>query len=223
MDLLDFGLRPLSDHLPKETYSAVCENATRRVFSDGQALHARGDVGVRLSMIASGAARLGRYQQDGSFQLVAMLGPGGHFGDISMQRSAYTHDGYAVGNTETFVIGEALLEQFLRELPGFALALWRCNTSRLNALLELYDDARALSVPQRLAKVIYVHSGKGERPDGVACLQKDFAAILGVTEVSIGTALKELEKLGLIKTGYRFVSVPNKARLKSWLRKSGIS
>ena len=90
-------------------------------------------------------------------------------------------------------------------------------------ILELYDDVRTLDVPTRLAKVIYSHIGLGQIQDGVACTQRDLAELLGVTTVSIGSALRQLERLDLVKAGYRRVTVGNRAKLKAWLEDSGTS
>lgn len=221
MDVLDFRIAPLRDYLPDKTYREACDRAHLKNYKDGQSLHARGDASPRLCIVAEGAVRLGRVRPDGSFNLVSVLGVGGHFGDVSLQRAVYTHDGYAAGDCEVFVVNAALLEDLLRNLPGFALGLWKCNTARLNALLELYDDARTLDVTARLAKVIYVHTGRGKLKDGVACRQRDLAELIGVSEVSIGNALKELSDAELVEPGYRCVKVPNKAKLKAWLRSTG--
>jgi len=220
MDILDFRIAPLRDYLPDDAWQEACARAQRKKFTDGKLLHVRGDASPRLCIVAEGAVRLGRVRPDGSFNLVSVLGPGGHFGDVGLLRAAYTHDGYAVGECEILLLEAAALDDLLRHQPGFALGLWRCNTARLNALLELYDDARTLGVAARLAKVIYVHMGRGAIANGVSCRQRDLADLLGVSEVSIGKALKELEKAGLIETGYRCVTAPDRAILKAWLRKS---
>lgn len=218
MDVLDFRISPLRDFLPEDVYREACRRAQRKKFNDGDSLHTRGDPSPRLCIVADGAVRIGRVRPDGSFNLVSVLGVGGHFGDIGLQRAANTHDSYAASTCEIFIIEDALLEDLLRNQPGFALGLWRCNTARLHALLELYDDARTLGVVARLAKVIYIHTGRGELDDGVACRQRDLACLLGVSEVSIGNALKALEKSGLIKNGYRCIRVPNMAKLQTWLQ-----
>ncbi|NWH07308.1 MAG: Crp/Fnr family transcriptional regulator [Alphaproteobacteria bacterium] len=221
MDLLDFGLKPLRDHLSEAVKGEVRRRAQRRRFEDKQALHMRGDDEARLCIVASGMVRFGRFQHDGSFKLLAMLGPGAHYGDVALQRHAFTQNVYALGPTEIDVIDAAALEILLRDQPELAVALWRCNTARLNAVLELYDDARTLNVTARLAKVIYVHMGRGEVANGVACLQRDLAELLGVSKVALGNAMRDLERAGLVQSGYRRIIVLNKAKLKSWLRTSG--
>jgi CRP-like cAMP-binding protein len=222
MDILDFRIGTLRDFLPDDVYRDVCQRAPRRKFSDGQSLHRRGDPSPRLCIVAEGAVRIGRVRPDGSFNLVCVLGVGGHFGDVGLQCEANTHDSYAVGHCEIFVLESALLEDILCHQPGFSLGLWRCNTARLHALLELYDAARTFGVLARLAKILYIHTGRGDLENGVNCRQRDLADLLGVSEVSIGNALKVLENSGLIKNGYRCVLVPNKPNLESWLKKQNV-
>lgn len=221
MDLLDFRLAPLRDYMSEDVYRTALGRARRLSFSDGQAMHARGDEGPRLCIVATGAVRLGRFRHDGSFSLLSTIGPGAHYGDVGLYRKAYTQNAYAIGDCQIDAIESAALEDLLENQAGFATGLWRCATSRLNAVLELYDDARSLPIAVRLAKVIYVHCGRGEAPNAVACLQRDLAELLGVSQVSIGTALKELEKADLVEPGYRCVRVPDKSRLLAWLRKEG--
>jgi CRP/FNR family transcriptional regulator len=221
MDLFDFGLKPLGEYLSHTTLAEVLRRSQRRSFAHGQALHLRGDHEAKLCIVADGIVRFGRFQHDGSFKLLAMLGRGAHYGDIALQRRAFTQNVYSHGRAEVDVIEAAALEALLVDMPELTLALWRCNTARLNAVLELYDDARTLSVVARLAKVIYVHSGRGQLENGVACNQSDLADLLGVSKVAVGKAIRDLERAGFIQSGYRQVIVLNKPKLKAWLRKSG--
>ena len=221
MDLLDFGLKPLCDYLSETVKGELRRRSQRRRFEDGQALHMRGDSEARLCIVAAGMVRFGRFQHDGSFKLLATLGPGAHYGDVALQRQAFTQNVHALGRTEIDVIDAVSLETLLSSQPELAIALWHCNTARLNAVLELYDDARTLNVTARLAKVIYVHTGRGKLANGVACLQRDLAELLGVSQVAVGKAMRELEGAGLVQSGYRQILVPNKGKLKSWLRRSG--
>lgn len=221
MDLLNFGLKPLTDYLPQSLVQALRDKAQRRVFEDGQTVHLRGDKRARLCIVAEGGVRFGRFQHNGSFKLLGMMGPGAHYGDVALQRSAFTQNVYAIGRSEIDVIEAPALQGLLAREPGLAIAMWQCSTARLNAIMELYDDARTLPVTARLAKVIYIHAGRGELADGVACLQRDLADLLGVSQVAIGHAMRDLEKAGLVKSGYRKVTVLDRARLRSWLRQSG--
>ena len=220
MDLLDFGIGALQNYMPDAAYEEAVRRSRRMIFNDGQALHARGDAPVRLCIVASGAVRIGRFLPDGAFNLISIVGVGAHFGEIGSLRTVRTHNAYAVGRCEIDYIDVEAMEDLLLNQPGFVLGLWKANTARLNALLELYDDARTLAVSVRLAKVIYVHTGRGKLTNGVACLQRDLAELLGVSQVSIGNALRKLERARLVETGYRSVIVPDKNKLKAWLRDS---
>jgi CRP-like cAMP-binding protein len=207
--------------MPEGVYSAALTRSRRVRYASGQAMHARGDESPRLSIVSSGAVRVGRFQHDGSFNLLSTLGPGAHFGDVGLHRKASTQSVYAIEDCEIAVLEVAALEDLLESQPGFATGLWRCAMARMEAILELYDDARTLPIVVRMAKVIHLHCGRGGMPNGVACLQRDLAELLSVSEVSIGNALKELERSDLVETGYRCIKVPDKARLQEWLRKVG--
>ena len=221
MDLLDFGLAPLSSYLSEPVRREISRRSQRRSYSDGQTIHSHGDDGARLCVVARSRIRFGRFQHDGSFKLLSMLGPGAHYGDVALQRQIFTQHVQSIGESEIDVIDPSVLKDLLRDVPDLGVALWHCTTARLSAVLELYDDARTLTVAARLAQVIYIHAGRGELADGVACLQRELAELLGVSKVAVGKAMRELEKAGLVRTGYRQILVPDKLALKAWLRRAG--
>jgi len=222
MDLFDFAVPTLRDFLAQDVFEAVCKRAHRVSFIDGKTLHSRGDARAKLGIVAEGGIRFGRFQPDGAFTMVGALGPGGHFGDVSIQRSEYTHDVFAIGTCKVDLIDAVTLSDLLAEHPSVGEGLWQASAARVNALAELYEDARTLTVSGRLAKVLYLHTGRGALPNGVACLQRDLAALLGVSQVSIGTSLKELERNGMIEVGYRCIKIPDKPRLKTWIKNARI-
>lgn len=222
MDVLDFATIPLREYLPEAVYTTALERAHRVKYEDGQALHARGDQPGRLRIVASGAVRFGRFTPDGSFNLLTMLGPGAHYGDLpAFLGATRVNNAYAVGPTEIDVFDQRVLDDLLINQPSFARGLSNANAARLIGMMELYDDVRTLTVEERLAKVLWYHTGRGEHHDGVACLQRDLSELLGVSQVAIGKALKHLARAGLVEPGYRCVRIPDKGRLEQWLKDAG--
>ena len=73
MDVLDFGLKPLSTYLSDAVRHDLQQRAQRRMFGDGQALHRQGADRARLCLVAEGKVRFGRFQHDGSFKLLSMF------------------------------------------------------------------------------------------------------------------------------------------------------
>lgn len=221
LDHLDFGLMPLREYLSDEVYNKLIRRAHRTNFKSGNVIHSRGETMARFGVVAEGGVRFGRFLQDGNFNLLFEVGPGGHFGDgQGLLRAAYAHHACSIGNTKIDFLDSKALIDLLTEEPSFALALSKVNAARLMRLLDLYHDARTLSVPMRLAKLLLIHVGRGKIANGVACLQRDLSELLGVSSVSVSTALKELENAGLVASGYRQIIVPDKASLEAWLSKS---
>lgn len=222
MDVLDYRVPPLRDYLDDELYKFACAQSLTRKFDDGEAVHARGDDNVRFCIVAQGAVNFGRFHPDGSFNLLIAMGPGSHFGDIALLRTVRSNNAFCVGPTHIHFFNAATLDMLVESRPDFVIAMWRCNAARLGMMLELYDDARTLSVTKRLAKAIHLHAkrAEGEGEYCLACSQRDLADLLGVSEVSIGNALKELRGHGLVVPAYRNIRVPDIDRLAAWISNS---
>ena len=64
--------------------------------------------------------------------------------------------------------------------------------------------------------IAVMHRSAGE-PDRIECLQEEPANLLGVSTMTLAKAIKSLRCEGLVKTGYRYVSIPDPARLDAWV------
>jgi len=58
-----------------------------------------------------------------------------------------------------------------------------------------------------------------EDPALVECNQANLAFTLGVSRVSIGKALAQLQRANLLVLGYRTIKIADRAMLKRWLEK----
>ena len=99
--------------------------------------------------------------------------------------------------------------------PELARALLTASLLRGQALLEMWDDMRRLTLPVRAAKFIHTLTPRGT--SRLECTQTDLAFALGVSRVSIGKALKALERAGVIVLFYGGVETPDPDRLARWI------
>lgn len=78
----------------------------REVYEDGQDIITQGDIGRHLYVLQSGAAEVLRVDADGSEEVLAQLGPGDHFGEISIfEGSRRTATIRATARTEVLSLG----------------------------------------------------------------------------------------------------------------------
>ena len=189
-------------------------------YEDGQLIHNRGDQKPGLSIVKSGAARIGVFGEDGSFLTVAILGEGQSFGEHTLFADLpRTHDATAIGSSEVYQIqGPAFMRLFDAE-PAIARALLVVALRRSHALAQNIDDMRRLSLPARTAKYLLSMAAEDAPRAQVACKQSELAFALGVSRVSLGKALKKLETLGLISLGYGRIDIPSRGALAAWIER----
>jgi CRP/FNR family cyclic AMP-dependent transcriptional regulator len=219
-DLLFSDAPGIVELMPEALARRVRAAAKPTRYRDGQLVHARGDLQRGLSIVRSGSVRFGNAGEDGSYVTTTVMGPGQSFGEFTLFGDLpRTHDATAVGATTIDYLDHVRVNRLLVEAPELWRILLVATTKRLHDALELLDDFRRLPLPALTAKVLLTLPPSEEGSALVACNQADLAATLGVSRVSIGKALAQLQKAGLVVLGYRTITIRDRAVLKSWLAK----
>ena len=218
MDNIDFGAPVLLDLLDVSARNRLEELATRRRYVDGELVHERGDTGSQMCLVVEGAVRLIRRREDGQTLAISTLAAGRHFGDnASVIGHARTHDAVAVGQTIVDHFNKTAFDTIINKEPAILQALYRIVAHRLKLAIDMFDDIRRLPPLVRVAKLVNQSLPNAHDPNRLECLQEDIAQILGLSGVSVGRSLKQLEKEGLLSTGYRCIEVPAPQRLADWV------
>jgi CRP-like cAMP-binding protein len=171
-----------------------------------------GELDDQLWIVLSGAVRVSSRAPGSKEYVYAVLGPGSYFGlATAVRRAAFTADAHAFGATDLAVFQSGALLAMLDERP----ALWRHVSTLLSrrlrlALLVLRDNSVA-PLPERIARRLLGHAlsvdltGLVQVP--VRMTQADLALMLGASRSRTNAALKTLETRGLVKAGYRGITI----------------
>ena len=122
-----------------------------------------------------------------------------------------------MGETIVDQLSPAAFGRVAEANPPLVRAIMGMMARRLHALLEFADDLRRLPLKVQLAKLLL---GMAEWRDGAGRVdagQEDLAAMLGVSRVAIGAALRGLEAETLVKRGYCRVDLPDRIVLREWI------
>lgn len=216
---LDYGLPGLQETLPAALREALYDAAVSISFSDGQLIQARGDTDPSLTIVKSGAARLGQIGIDGSYAGMAVMGPDQFFGEFTIFGGLPREfDAFAVGPTVIAKISKTRFDRLLDKHQGIRTYFLAFLAQRLHAALTFVDDLRHLPLNAQVAKTInMMHQADGKNPT-VKVTHEELAEILGVTRVSINKALRQLERRGLIVRAYGKIEIPSSANLDQWVR-----
>lgn len=206
-------------HLLNPDTEALIKQASSLVhYNDGQMIHSRGDNKPGLSIVESGSVFAGITDASGKQLIAGVLGPGHCFGEFTLFTNLVrTHDVTAVGDTAVYQISSGAFMSLFEQHNDIAKAMLEATLYRLHILLESMDAIRRLPVLERCAKLLLIMSYTAKMHRNIPVKQEELANTVGVSRVSMGKALKELQNLGLIELGYGTLHIPDRAALVNWL------
>jgi CRP/FNR family transcriptional regulator, cyclic AMP receptor protein len=212
---------PLFAALNDEAAKALMESMTSSHLERGDILFREGDQGDRLYVIGEGKIKLGLTSVDGRENLLAVLGPGEMFGELSLfDPGPRTATATAIAETQLIALGHEDLDSFLRGRPAVAKNLLTALARRLRRTNETLADMVFTDVPGRVAKALLHLSERFGHPaeDGILVAheltQEELAQLVGASRETVNKALADFATRGWIKLEARAVVLTDVERLQ---------
>lgn len=211
---------PLFSALDDEAVAALRTSMTESRLRRGAVLFHEGDSGDQLYVIVEGKVKLGRTALDGRENLLAILGPGQMFGELSLfdpgPRSATAT---AVIETTLVALSHADLLRWLEGRPVVAHGLLTQLASRLRKANDVVADLVFSDVPGRVAKALIDLASRFGRTadDGVHVnhdlTQEELAQLVGASRETVNKALADFASRGWLRLEPRSVVIMDLDRL----------
>ncbi len=212
---------PLFAGVDDESAETLMSSMTRTHMERGDVLFHEGDRGDRLYVIAEGKIKLGRTSPDGRENLLAILGPGEMFGELSLfDPGPRTATATAIAETQLLGLGHEQLQEFLTSRPRVALTLLAALARRLRRTNESLADLVFTDVPGRVAKALLDLAKRFGRQteDGIMVshdlTQEELAQLVGASRETVNKALADFATRGWLKLEARAVLLQDVDRLK---------
>jgi len=212
---------PLFSGLDDEAAGALESSMEPASLRRGDILFNEGDDGNKLYVVIDGKIKLGRTSPDGRENLLAILGPGQMFGELSFfdpgPRSATAT---AVTDADLKSLGHEALSPVLAAHPDVAHALLNQLAGRLRRTNEVVGDLVFSDVPGRVAKALLdLASRFGRRADdGVHVnhdlTQEELAQLVGASRETVNKALADFASRGWLRLEPRSVVILDLERLQ---------
>lgn len=197
----------------------LAQLARPKRLHNGEHVGSFGGYDAHLWVVVSGAARISTSTAKGGEHVYAVLGPGNFFGLAAViGKGVGTLDVRAFGATELAWIDGAALMRLLDDRPP----LWRhfgaLLSRRLMVALMLLRDNTACALHERLVRRLLVLVPAIEATSAAPVLpmtQADLARMLGTSRSRANTELRRLESEGLVRSGYRGITLLDLPRLRA--------
>ena len=205
---------PLFAALDDEAAATLMQSMSQTHMERGDILFHEGDQGDRLYVIREGKIKLGRRSPDGRENLVAILGPGEMFGELSLfDPGPRTMTATAVAETQLLGLGNEDLAGLLAGRPAVSKVLLAALAQRLRRTNENLADLVFTDVPGRVAKALLDLSARFGRPveEGVLVAhdltQEELAQLVGASRETVNKALADFSSRGWIRIESRAVVI----------------
>jgi CRP/FNR family transcriptional regulator, cyclic AMP receptor protein len=207
--------------LDEEAAQALQASMTPLSVEKGETLFREGEPGDRLFVIVEGKIKLGASSSDGRETLLAVLGPGEMFGELSLfDPGQRTSTATALTSALLMGLGHDDLMPWLRGRPEVARSLLRALAQRLRRTNEAMADLVFSDVPGRVAKALLDLAAKfGTRQDDGSMLvthdltQEELAQLVGASRETVNKALADFQNRGWLRLEQRSVLLMDLERL----------
>jgi CRP/FNR family transcriptional regulator len=214
------GSSPLFAALDAEAQDALRQRMDEVRLSRGETLFNEGDPGDRLYVVTQGKIKLGRTAVDGRENLLAVLGPGEMFGELSLfDPGPRTATATAITAASLLGLGHDDLQPLLTQRTEVAATLLAALARRLRRTNEAMADLVFSDVPGRVAKALLDLAQRFgvETEDGLRVThdltQEELAQLVGASRETVNKALADFASRGFLRLEGRAVVILDVERL----------
>lgn len=211
---------PLFSALDAEAATALRASMVELRVARGTAIFSEGEPGDRMYVILDGKVKLGQTSTDGRESLLAVLGPGEVFGELSLfDPGPRTATATAVTDVVVIGLGHDNLRPWLAGRPEVAESLLQALAQRLRRTNETLADLVFSDVPGRVAKLLLELADKFGQPGPDSVLvhhdltQEELAQLVGASRETVNKALADFAQRGWIVVDQREVVLVDMERL----------
>ncbi len=188
---------------------------TMSTCQPGKIFYMPEDSGEVLFLLKKGQVQIYRLAANGKKLVVATLGPGAIFGEMSLVGQGM-HNTFAEAVDECLlcVMSRADVERLMREKPEVAYRFFETMGDRVSELEARLENIAFKSIPSRLADLLLRLSNEVGKSEIKGYTHQDFSEMLGTYRETITQTLNEFKAQGLIEIGRKRILLLDRLRLE---------
>lgn len=207
---------PLFRSLIPAEVTAFAQMAREKSYPKGSVILFEDDPGDSLFVVRAGRVKVVLVAEDGREVILGILGPGDHFGELSLiddqPRSAHV---VAMEESTLLVLRREDFRRRVEQSPQVAWALLLELSRRLRRADEKIGSLVLLDVPGRIARMILDTAAEGgsdqiEKP----LTHQTIAHVIGASRETVSRAMREFVEAGWINTDRRRIRITDRAALE---------
>ncbi len=181
----------------------------------GKIFYMPDDSGEVLFLLKKGRVQLYRMAPSGKKIVVATLGPGAVFGEMSIVgQGMHNTFAQALDDCMICVMSRSDVDRLIRDKPDVAFRFVQALGERVTQLESRLEDIAFKSIPSRLAGLLLQLSGQSGDDMVRGFTHQDLAEMLGTYRETTTQTLNEFKGQGLIEIGRKRITLLDRAGLE---------
>jgi CRP-like cAMP-binding protein len=212
--------------VPDEDREGVEQLGWVRAFAAGMVILRKSEASSHVILLRRGYAKVVCHADDGYQVVLGIRDPGDLVGELAAldgePRSASV---YAISDVDALVIPSGRFYGFVRAHPDTAMALHTTLSARLREADRYRTSAATEPVERRLAALLLDLGGRYGAPGPAGAIlidlplcQDELAGLLMTSRRTVGRALMNLRRTGVVRTGRRAIILREPGTLRAMLR-----
>ncbi len=207
-------LHDFIDTLSEPVRQALLARAVERRYAKGQMIYHHSEPATDVYQLVTGTVRLFNITYDGKEVVFGDFRPGDCFGEMGLiDGLPRAINATAIEASTALLISKAHFQAQAEKHPEINHRLAVMLSLRVRLLFEIAQDASALSLHQRLIRVIhrlvYTHGVEADGRIRVGVSQEGLASMLGVSRQSVSKELQSLKEMGFLDIRYGKLHILN--------------
>jgi len=209
---------PYFDMLEIASVEAVAECVSLREFERGETLFLEDELCAGLHIVQGGCVKLYRLSPQGRQYIVRLCQEGDTFNEVSVfDGNGNPVNAEAIEPSRLWVLEPESIRRMVTSHPDFAQKVIDNLCANLRMLVRSASEMAFYQVTHRLARLISQTPEEELAGGGAAHMtQEQMAARLGTVREVVARSLRELERLGAIRTENRRITVADPSLLEQW-------
>lgn len=201
----------------EEMDRAITMNTCRK----GRLFYIPGDTGEVLFLLKQGRVQLYRLSPEGKKLVVATLGPGAIFGEMSLVGQGM-HNAFAEATEDCLlcVMSRTDVENLILSKPKVAFRFIEAIGKRLTEAETRLEETAFKSIPARLASLL-LRLSEGSGPVVGGYTHQDLGEMLGTYRETTTQTLNDFKSQGLIEIGRKRIEIKDQEGLQELADGSG--
>jgi len=199
--------------LPPDAVAEVAGHANQRRLARNDVLFREGDEAGDIYLVTAGRIAIANRSIDGRESLVALMGPGDLFGEMSLfdglGRSA---DARALEASTVVVVPFGPVRTVVETRPETLWNMLALLAERLRAADEALADTVFLDVPGRTAKRLLELAGTSDEFQ-LPITQEELAGMVGASRERVNKAISQFVRLGWLTQSDRRYTIVDREQI----------